>query len=135
MNFQFANLSRAATMLSSVVFSFMISRSCFIGIVFTVWLGASCGSALCAGPDDQNGSGPAQTTGGAKQSGDASNVKSDSSRTLSPNDGILVTVYGEDDLTTKTIIDKNGMVMLPLLRQVKISGMTVGEAQAQIQQL
>ena len=54
---------------------------------------------------------------------------------MSPNDEILVTVYQEDDLTTKTIIDKNGMVMLPLLGQVKISGLTVGQATAQIQQL
>ncbi len=110
----------------------MISRFRFIGVVFTVWLGASCTSALCAGADDQNGSGTTQTAGNAS---DTSNVKSDSSRTLSPNDGISVTVYQEDDLTTKTIIDKNGMVMLPLLGQVKISGMTVGDAQARIQQL
>jgi polysaccharide export outer membrane protein len=46
-----------------------------------------------------------------------------------------MTVYQEDDLNTKTIIDKNGMVMLPLLGQVKISGLTVLEATTQIQQL
>ena len=66
---------------------------------------------------------------------DTNNFKSDSARTLSPNDGISVTVYQEDDLTTKTIIDKNGMVMLPLLGQVKISGLTVGQATERIQQL
>jgi polysaccharide export outer membrane protein len=48
---------------------------------------------------------------------------------------ISVTVYQEDDLATKTIIDKNGMVMLPLLGQVKISGMTIGKATERIQQL
>ena len=69
------------------------------------------------------------------QLGDTNNLKLDSARTLSPNDGILVTVYQEDDLITKTIIDKNGMVMLPLLGQVKISGLTVGQATERIQQL
>jgi polysaccharide export outer membrane protein len=46
-----------------------------------------------------------------------------------------MTVYQEDDLNTKTIIDKNGMVMLPLLGQVKISGLSIRQATAQIQQL
>ena len=69
------------------------------------------------------------------QLGDTNNFKSDSARTLSPNDGIIVTVYQEDDLTTKTIIDKNGMVMLPLLGQVKISGMTTEQATVRIQEL
>jgi polysaccharide export outer membrane protein len=98
----------------------MISRNSFIGLMFSICLAASCATGLCAGADNQKGSGP---------------VLMDSARVLSPNDLISVTVYQEDDLTTKTIIDKNGMVMLPLLGQVKISGMTVGEAQARIQQL
>ena len=59
----------------------------------------------------------------------------DLARALSPNDVIAVTVYQEDELTTRSIIDKNGMVMLPLLGQVKISGMTVAEAKDQIRQL
>ena len=54
---------------------------------------------------------------------------------LSPNDVISMTVYQEDDLDTKTIIDKNGMVMLPLLGQVKVGGMTIGQATERIQQL
>ena len=107
----------------------MISRSLIIGTVFTICLGASCASGLCDGTTDQNGSAPAVTTG------DAGNFKAGSERTLSANDVISVTVYQEEELTTKTIIDKNGMVMLPLLGQVKISGMTVGDAQARIQQL
>jgi len=115
-NFQLVNLHRAATV-SGVVLFFMISRSYFIGVFFSVYLGASGASSLFAGPTDQPG------------------PKSDSARALSANDVIAVTVYQEDDLATKTIIDKNGMVMLPLLGQVKISGMTVGEATTRIQQL
>jgi polysaccharide biosynthesis/export protein len=46
-----------------------------------------------------------------------------------------MTVYQEDDLKSETIIDVNGMVMLPLLGQVKVGGLTLGEATTQIQQL
>jgi polysaccharide export outer membrane protein len=63
------------------------------------------------------------------------NLELDSARKLSPNDAISMTVYQEDDLATKTIIDKNGMVMLPLLGQVKVGGMTTGQATGRIQQL
>ncbi len=60
----------------------------------------------------------------------------DSARVLSANDVITVTVFGEDDLTVRsTIIDKSGMVMLPLLGQVKLSGLTVQQATGQIQKL
>jgi len=56
-------------------------------------------------------------------------------RLLTANDAISVTVYEEEDLNTKTIIDTNGMVMLPLLGQVKISSLTVTQATARIQEL
>jgi polysaccharide export outer membrane protein len=116
----------------------MISRTCFIGMFFSICLGASCSSGLGAGTDGQEASEPALTTGAAartSQLGDANNLTSDPARMLSPNDLISVTVYQEDDLATKTIIDKNGMVMLPLLGQVKISPMTIGQATARIQEL
>lgn len=71
----------------------------------------------------------------AKNSSGAEATSRDLTRVLSPNDSIAMTVYQEDDLNTKTIIDQNGMVMLPLLGQVKISGLTVLEATKQIQQL
>ena len=59
----------------------------------------------------------------------------DSVWVLSPNDEIVVTVFQEDDLITKTIIDVNGHVMLPLVGEVKVSGMTTAQATARIQQL
>ena len=46
-----------------------------------------------------------------------------------------MTVFSEEDLNAKTTIDVNGMVMLPLLGEVKIGGMTLGQATAKIQQL
>ena len=54
---------------------------------------------------------------------------------LSPNDQIAMTVYQEDDLKTETTIDVNGMVMLPLLGEVRIGGMTLAQATTRIQQL
>ena len=107
-------------------------------MILAVCLGAICASGLCAGTNNQPVSAPAPAAGevsGRNQPGDTNNFKLDAAQILSPNDGILVTVYQEDDLTTKTIIDRNGMVMLPLLGQVRIGGMTTGQATARIQQL
>jgi polysaccharide export outer membrane protein len=59
----------------------------------------------------------------------------DSARKLSPNDVISVTVYQEDDLATKATIEKSGMIMLPLLGEVQIAGLTTAEATAKIQKL
>jgi polysaccharide export outer membrane protein len=105
----------------------MTSRNGFIGVLFSICIGASCITGLCAGADNQKDS--------ATGSNPVASGTFDSARSLSPNDVIAVTVYGEDDLTAKTIIDKSGMVMLPLLGQVKLSGLTVKDATAKIQQL
>jgi polysaccharide export outer membrane protein len=106
-------------------------------------MGASGASRLCAGTNDQRISLPALTIGDDRGTnelalarfGDTNDVKLETARALCPNDVISVTVYQEEDLTAKTIIDKNGMVMLPLLGQVKIGGMTVGQATERIQRL
>lgn len=101
-------------------------------------------SGFCAGTNSQEISAPAMPSATAAgtnhpvppvltQSGDVNGA--DSAGVLRPNDEILMTVYQEDDLKSKTIIDVDGMVMLPLLGQVKIGGMTLGQATAQIQQL
>ena len=54
---------------------------------------------------------------------------------LSPNDQVAMTVYQEEDLKAETTIDVNGMVMLPLVGEVKVGGMTLAQATARIQQL
>ncbi|HEY3853268.1 MAG TPA: polysaccharide biosynthesis/export family protein [Verrucomicrobiae bacterium] len=108
----------------------MTSRNGFIGVLFSFCLGVSCITALCADERNQKGSGKADSAPSL-----ASAVPVDSERALSANDVIAVTVYGEEDLTAKTIIDKNGMVMLQLLGQVKLSGLTVKDATTKIQQL
>jgi polysaccharide export outer membrane protein len=121
----------------------MKSRTCLIGIFLVICLGASRATGLCAGTDDQAVAAPVLTKGAdpvtnqpvLAQLGDANDSRLDYARKLSPNDMISVTVYQEDDLKTATIIDKNGMVMLPLLGQVRIAGLTTGQATARIQQL
>ena len=106
----------------------MTSRNGFFGVLISINLGISCASRnLCSASDDQKTSAP---TTNLVLSGQV-----DPARALSPNDVVAMTVYQEEELTTKTIIDKNGMVMLPLLGQVKISGKTVSEAKDQIRQL
>jgi polysaccharide biosynthesis/export protein len=104
---------------TSVVSSIMISRIRFIEVYFSICLVAGCAIGFCADTNNPGIAVPLVAT----------------ARTLSANDAIMVTVYQEDELTTRTIIDKNGMVMLPLLGQVKVSGMTAGDATARIQQL
>jgi polysaccharide biosynthesis/export protein len=119
-----------------VVFLIMISRRYSIGIFLSIYLAAASDSGRCAGLNDQDAPAPASTsTSGSGTKGNFSAIKSDPDRMLSPNDVISVTVYQEDELATKTIIDKSGMVMLPLLGRVKVSPMTIGEATARIQQL
>jgi polysaccharide export outer membrane protein len=108
----------------------MISRTFFGGVFFSICLGAGYGVGICADANDREVV-PVAAKGGSEPGA----TRADLARPLSPNDAISMTVYQEDDLNTKTIIDKNGMVMLPLLGQVKISGLTVLEATKQIQQL
>jgi protein involved in polysaccharide export with SLBB domain len=51
---------------------------------------------------------------------------------LHPDDLIEVHIYGEDELTSKTRVNENGCVTLPLLDALKIGGLTVAEANARI---
>jgi protein involved in polysaccharide export with SLBB domain len=115
----------------------MTRRTFLTGTLLPLYLGAIC-VGFCTGPDDQRVFVPTSANGdehATNRLGDTNGFHFDSARILSPNDVILVTVYQEDDLTTKIIIDKNGMVMLPLLGQVKIGGLSIGQATERIQQL
>ncbi len=46
---------------------------------------------------------------------------------LGPNDRVRVTVFGEDDLTGEYQVDTTGFVSLPLIGEVKASGLTLRE--------
>jgi polysaccharide export outer membrane protein len=113
----------------------MTSRNGFIGLLASICLGIGCASVICAGADGRNASTPSAGGTDAPATNPGLSAPTDSARALSPNDGISVTVYQEEELATRCIIDKNGMVMLPLLGQVKISGMTVAEAKELIRKL
>lgn len=56
-------------------------------------------------------------------------------RTLVQDDVVEVKVYRQPDLDTKTRIAQDGCISMPLLGNVKISGMTVEQAAENIRQL
>lgn len=56
-------------------------------------------------------------------------------RQLKPNDQIEITVFGQPELATKTTVDDNGMIVLPLIGATKVAGLSVNQAACQIQEL
>ena len=49
-------------------------------------------------------------------------------KVLGPNDCVQVRVYQEEDLETKAVINKDGMITLPLLGPVRVGQKTLEEA-------
>jgi polysaccharide export outer membrane protein len=125
----------------------MISRFYLAGMILIMWGAPGRVSVLATTNDQAVLTPPLMPTQAAKGATVPTNVTArpnavpspDASvfaRVLSPNDVIQVKVYQEEDLDKKEIIiDKNGMVMLPLLGQIKIGGMTTEEATRYIQEL
>ena len=62
-------------------------------------------------------------------------VKGTSQYKLRPLDVLTVKVFQEPDLDTVYKVSQNGMIVLPLINAVKVSGLTVQEAQKQIKAL
>lgn len=62
-------------------------------------------------------------------------VKGASQYKLRPLDVLTVKVFQEPDLDTIYKVSQNGMIVLPLINAVKVSGLTVQEAQKQIKAL
>ena len=54
---------------------------------------------------------------------------------LVPGDSVLISVYGESELTASDQIANNGTIRLPLLIEVKLSGMSVREAARYLEKL
>lgn len=54
---------------------------------------------------------------------------------LGPGDVIRVTVYDNDDLLTETRISDDGYIIMPLLGQVKLTGLSVAQAADHISKL
>lgn len=51
---------------------------------------------------------------------------------LGPGDVLKITVYDNDDLRTKARVSDDGAIIIPLLGQVEIQGLTVSKASAKI---
>jgi len=64
---------------------------------------------------------------------DAPSPATDPSYRLNLGDRIGVSIFGEGDLTAQQMIDRNGLVRLPLIGEVSVAGRTVREAEALIE--
>jgi protein involved in polysaccharide export with SLBB domain len=84
-------------------------------------LGAVSAHADQLTPDATSGN-----SGGSNQSIPAVTVSS--TYRLSPYDVIDVSIYGEEDLHTRARLGSDGTVLLPLVGNLSLSGMTVTEA-------
>lgn len=76
-----------------------------------VWLVWMCVGALLAGRAD------AASVGGYR---------------LGPQDEIVMTVFGQEDLSGTFVVDGEGRVALPLVGDVEIGGMTIRQAEAAV---
>jgi protein involved in polysaccharide export with SLBB domain len=108
----------------------MISRVCLIGVTSSIGLVLALALGGCATTNDAPMPAPVVNTPAARDAD-----KADPARKLIPNDIVSMTVFGQEDLTTKVTIEKSGMVMLPLVGEVKLAGLTTAEATAKIQKL
>lgn len=54
---------------------------------------------------------------------------------LSPNDQVLIEVYGEDDLRTAGRLSADGAMSVPLLGSVKLGGLTLNQAATRLTEL
>jgi polysaccharide export outer membrane protein len=52
---------------------------------------------------------------------------------LGPGDKVRVTVYGEESLSGEFFVAGSGMMSLPLIGEIKVGGMTVGQFQTAVQ--
>ncbi len=106
-------------------------RSLVLTAVCTFAVGVGAHSQEAAAPAGVSGTNHLAAPAPAAAGGQADN----SIWVLSPNDIIAMTVYQEDELKTETTVDVNGTVMLPLVGEVKVGGMTLPQATAKIQKL
>ena len=117
----------------------MFSSACLTRSGWSLVLTAVCTFAGCVGAHGQEAAALAGVSGTnhlvAPAPVAAGGQADNSIWVLSPNDVIVMTVYQEDELKTETTVDVNGTVMLPLVGEVKVGGMTLPQATAKIQQL
>ncbi|WP_133718123.1 polysaccharide export protein EpsE [Methylocaldum gracile] len=54
---------------------------------------------------------------------------------LGPNDVVRIAVYGNEDLATETRVSDSGKITFPLLGEIELGGLSVGEAEARVETL
>lgn len=54
---------------------------------------------------------------------------------LAPHDALMVKIYGEEDLSTRVVVNRKGMVNLPLLGRVKVGQLSLEDATKTIRDL
>lgn len=99
----FSKLSRAFALLAAVVFM-MVSTS----------------------------SGVAHAQAGSEPAATAANAQA-MDYLLGPGDKVRVTVYGEESLSGEFFVSGSGLMSLPLIGEIKVGGMTVGQFQTAVQ--
>lgn len=96
---------------------------------------------LCLAPIGARGAGEAGQAVGRSdgqavgRSGGGMGEARDKLNVLRPRDQVWVKVYQEEDLESKTTVDKNGFITLPLIGQVPVGQKTPEEASALIREL
>jgi polysaccharide biosynthesis/export protein len=96
--------------------------------LLALYLGVSLGAFVLV-----NGSALASETvgdAGASANGDAPDISTDYK--LSPGDRLTIVVYDQPQLSGEFIVDGGGGVLLPLAGPVKLSGLTLAEAEKQV---
>jgi len=92
-------------------------------------------SATAYGPSTGNGAGPnAQSGNNAGPAGGDAGV-TDPAYQLVRGDEVYVNVYNENDLSIDQKIDSRGIIRLPYLGEVTVSGQTVREAEKNLEKL
>lgn len=95
----------------------------------------SQGSSSSGGNSASRSAAGAPTGSGAGSSNSAflSSLATDPSYRLSVGDQIQVSIYDEPELTSNELIDRDGVAKLSLIKETKLEGLTVREAEAMIE--
>ncbi len=112
----------------------------FITLLFTVLSCSFFFSALNAQDDSGGGyesfsRGPSSSVSGNTGAGSGIGMVVGENYVLKPSDVISVEVYQEEDLNKSVRVEGDGSVALSLIGKVRVSGMTVAEAQSLITDL
>jgi protein involved in polysaccharide export with SLBB domain len=90
------------------------------------WTAAVCAAGLLFAPANQASAQSAAPAAGTKRA--PSSVSVNSNAAVSPGDLLEMTVFQEDDMTTRTRVAPNGTITIPLVGSVSVGGQSADEA-------